>query len=62
MGLIDNLKNISTVKEGDLLKSQSARLKENNPEQGTISLTGLPGKNIIIGVPGAFTPPCACPL
>jgi peroxiredoxin len=34
-------------------------LKENNPEKGTVNLAELSGKNIIVGVPGAFTPPCS---
>ncbi|PWN29938.1 Redoxin [Jaminaea rosea] len=34
-------------------------LKENNPEQGSVDLGKLSGKNIIVGVPGAFTPPCS---
>jgi len=43
---------------GDKLPHTGA-LKENNPEQGTVDLSTLTGKNIIVGVPGAFTPPCS---
>ena len=34
-------------------------LKEKNPEQGTVDLSTLGGKIVIVGVPGAFTPPCS---
>ncbi|EGP90144.1 unnamed protein product [Zymoseptoria tritici ST99CH_1A5] len=34
-------------------------LKENDPHTGTVDLAKLQGKNIIVGVPGAFTPPCS---
>ncbi|KDN45109.1 Redoxin [Tilletiaria anomala UBC 951] len=46
------------IKEGSALKS-GILLKENNPEQGTIKLGDLVGRNLIIGIPGAFTPPCS---
>jgi len=58
MGLVDNLKNLSTIKEGAVLKTNT-RLKETNAEQASILLDGLPGRNLIVGVPGAFTPPCS---
>ncbi|KAG8927186.1 hypothetical protein FRC02_008413 [Tulasnella sp. 418] len=34
-------------------------LKEDAPDKPSVSLESLTGKNIIIGVPGAFTPPCS---
>lgn len=36
-------------------------VKENDPDQ-TFSLANLPGKNIILGVPGAFTTPCSAQI
>jgi hypothetical protein len=46
---------LSTIKEGAVLKTNT-RLKETNAEQASILLDGLPGRNLIVGVPGAFTP------
>lgn len=34
-------------------------LKKDNPEAGSVDLSTLSGKNIIIFAPGAFTPPCS---
>merc|ERR1712032_1074711 len=60
MGLIDSIKNASTsLKVGDVLKSNNARLKESDPENATLNLGGIPGKVVLVGVPGAFTPPCS---
>ena len=49
MGLVDSLKNLSTLKEGEVLKGGS-RLKENNPEQATISLSGISRTVVVVGV------------
>ncbi|CAK4031891.1 Redoxin [Lecanosticta acicola] len=57
-GLVDKLKGNKALKKGDKLPSTGA-LKEDNPEKGTVELHSLRGKNIIVGVPGAFTPPCS---
>ncbi|PWZ00097.1 Redoxin [Testicularia cyperi] len=46
------------VKEGAKLDT-GIKLKESNPEQADVSLDNLTGRNIILGVPGAFTPPCS---
>ncbi|SNX85096.1 related to peroxisomal membrane protein 20 [Melanopsichium pennsylvanicum] len=46
------------VKEGAKLET-GIKLKENNPEHADVSLDNLTGKSIIVGVPGAFTPPCS---
>ncbi|KIS68607.1 uncharacterized protein UMAG_03177 [Mycosarcoma maydis] len=46
------------VKEGAKLET-GIKLKENNPENADVSLDNLVGKSIIVGVPGAFTPPCS---
>ncbi|KAK4619955.1 Peroxisomal membrane associated protein 20 [Fulvia fulva] len=57
--LVDKLKGkAKTLSKGDKIPS-SAALKEDNPEKGTVDLSSLPGTNIIVGVPGAFTPPCS---
>ncbi|GJJ10661.1 hypothetical protein Clacol_004888 [Clathrus columnatus] len=37
------------------------QIKENDPKQ-TFSLAGLPGKNIILGVPGAYTGSCSAQI
>ncbi|UZJ55761.1 hypothetical protein CBS101457_005081 [Exobasidium rhododendri] len=47
-----------TLKVGDKI-STGVLLKEDDAHDGTVSLDGLTGKNLIIGVPGAFTPPCS---
>ncbi|KAF2167055.1 hypothetical protein M409DRAFT_66141 [Zasmidium cellare ATCC 36951] len=59
-GLVDKLKGKAgkTLSKGDKLPTSGA-LKEDNPEKGTVDLATLSGKNIIVGVPGAFTPPCS---
>jgi 2-Cys peroxiredoxin 5 len=49
---------IPAIKEGSTIPSGYA-IKEDNPEQATVDLGKLAGKNLIIGVPGAFTPPCS---
>ncbi|KAN0065234.1 hypothetical protein ACQY0O_001731 [Thecaphora frezii] len=46
------------IKEGDKLPA-GISLKENNPEQGTVELDKLTGRILVVGVPGAFTPPCS---
>lgn len=46
-------------KKGQIFKAGNVRLKEHSPEAATINLEGLPGKTLILGVPGAFTPPCS---
>lgn len=43
------------VKEGAKIHT-GIKLKENNPENADVSLDGLSGKVVIVGVPGAFTP------
>ncbi|KAF2753510.1 Redoxin [Pseudovirgaria hyperparasitica] len=59
-GLIDKIKSGShkAIATGASISSTVA-LKEKNPEQGTVVISQLTGKNIIVGVPGAFTPPCS---
>ena len=47
--LLNAIKNVTTIKEGAVLKS-GVRLKESNPEQKTINIDGLAGRNLIIGV------------
>lgn len=34
-------------------------VKEDNPEKATVQLDQIGGKFLIVGVPGAFTPPCS---
>jgi len=34
-------------------------LKEDDAGKGTVNLAELSGKNVIVGVPGAFTPSCS---
>jgi 2-Cys peroxiredoxin 5 len=34
-------------------------LKENDPHTATVNLHEIPGKIVVVGVPGAFTPPCS---
>ncbi|EPQ26865.1 uncharacterized protein PFL1_05500 [Pseudozyma flocculosa PF-1] len=46
------------IKEGDSLP-KNILLKESNPEQGTVDLAGQTGRILVVGVPGAFTPPCS---
>jgi len=47
------------IKVGETLPA--ATVKEDNPEM-TITLNNLPGRNIILGVPAAFSPPCSSQL
>ncbi|KAF8493589.1 Redoxin-domain-containing protein [Gautieria morchelliformis] len=47
---------MSQIKPGASLPD--VPVKEDSPEE-TFSLANLPGKNIIVGVPGAFTPSCS---
>ncbi|KAF7195363.1 Peroxisomal membrane associated protein 20 [Pseudocercospora fuligena] len=56
--IIDKLKKNKPLAQGSKLPT-GHKIKEDNPEQGTIDLATLAGKNIIVGVPGAFTPPCS---
>ncbi|EMC95560.1 hypothetical protein BAUCODRAFT_493799 [Baudoinia panamericana UAMH 10762] len=51
------LGSVSPLTKGS--KLPTTPLKETNPEQATVNLSQLHGKNIIVGVPGAFTPPCS---
>ncbi|TKA27620.1 hypothetical protein B0A50_04452 [Salinomyces thailandicus] len=46
------------LKEGSKLPT-NIHLKEINAEKDTVDLASLPGRNIIVGVPGAFTPACS---
>ncbi|KAG8990972.1 hypothetical protein FRB90_001520 [Tulasnella sp. 427] len=46
----------SQIKEGD--KIPEILLKD-NPETATVKVHDVPGKILIVGVPGAFTPPCS---
>merc|ERR1712060_757688 len=57
-GLVDKLKPHKPLHEGAKVPA-GALLKEENPEQATVDLSKIGGKYIIIGVPGAFTPPCS---
>lgn len=59
-GLVDKVKQATNkaLASGSKITSTVA-LKEDNPEQGTVFLNKLSGKNLIVGVPGAFTPPCS---
>jgi len=34
-------------------------VKENDPHTATVHLHDIPGKIVVVGVPGAFTPPCS---
>jgi len=56
-GIVDKLKGAKALSKGSKVPSHA--LKEDNPEQGTVNLSELTGTNIIVGVPGAFTPPCS---
>lgn len=57
-GLVDKLKgSAKPLSKGAKLPTHP--LKEDNPEQGTVDLSQLRGTNIVVGVPGAFTPPCS---
>ncbi|PWN51300.1 Redoxin [Violaceomyces palustris] len=59
-GLVDKIKSAAKgpIKEGGKINTK-VLLKEHNPEQGTVDLDNLSGRNLIVGVPGAFTPPCS---
>merc|ERR1711915_192293 len=57
-GLVEKLKPHKPLHEGAKVPA-GALLKEENPEQATVDLSKIGGKYIIIGVPGAFTPPCS---
>lgn len=43
-GLVDKLKGVKAISTGSKISSSHA-LKENNPEQGTVDLSNLPGKS-----------------
>lgn len=60
MTLLDKIKATvkGPIKEGDKLPTGIA-IKENNPEQGTVELDKIAGRIVVVGVPGAFTPPCS---
>ncbi|KAK3716356.1 hypothetical protein LTR37_006506 [Vermiconidia calcicola] len=56
---MDNKSGSSTgLSQGSKLPAVGA-LKEDNMEKGSIDLSLLKGKNIIVGVPGAFSPACS---
>ncbi|KAF1819582.1 Redoxin [Dissoconium aciculare CBS 342.82] len=55
--VIDKLKPHKALSHGSKLPAHA--LKEDNPEQATVNLHEVPGKIVIVGVPGAFTPPCS---
>lgn len=40
-------------------KLPTGGLKEENPESASVNLSQLSGTIVIVGVPGAFTPPCS---
>jgi peroxiredoxin len=40
-------------------KLPTSALKEDNPEKATVNISQLSGTNVVVGVPGAFTPPCS---
>ncbi|CAO1625570.1 unnamed protein product [Parajaminaea phylloscopi] len=61
--LVDKLSNAikdatPAIKAGANVPSGYA-VKEDNPEQANVDLGKLTGKNILVGVPGPFTPPCS---
>jgi len=45
------------LKQG--VKIPGTALKENNPQEASVTLSTIGGKIVIVGVPGAFTPPCS---
>jgi len=45
------------ISEGSRLPTKA--LKENNVMEASVNLSTIPGKIIIVGVPGAFTPTCS---
>ncbi|CEH17331.1 related to peroxisomal membrane protein 20 [Ceraceosorus bombacis] len=49
---------VNPLKQGSKVAT-GVQLKETNPTEANVSLDTLTGKNIILGVPGAFTPPCS---
>ncbi|KIO16170.1 hypothetical protein M407DRAFT_245302 [Tulasnella calospora MUT 4182] len=51
-----NLLSRSQIKEGDEIPKI---LLKDNPETATVKVHDIPGKILIVGVPGAFTPPCS---
>nr|POE56329.1 putative peroxiredoxin pmp20 [Quercus suber] len=59
-GLVDKItgKSHKAIAQGATITSTVA-LKEKDPEHATLHVSKLPGKNILVGVPGAFTPPCS---
>ncbi|KAI7158892.1 hypothetical protein KC349_g4554 [Hortaea werneckii] len=57
-GLVEKLKPHKPLHEGAKVPAGTL-LKEDNAEQATVDLSKVGGKYIIIGVPGAFTPPCS---
>lgn len=58
--LLDKIKAAtgSQLKQGSKVPAGIA-LKEDNPEKPTVQLDQIGGKFLIVGVPGAFTPPCS---
>jgi 2-Cys peroxiredoxin 5 len=56
--IVNKIKGAKPLAQGSKLPTVGL-LKEKNPEQGTVDLAALSGKIIIVGVPGAFTPPCS---
>ncbi|KAI5367580.1 Putative redoxin [Septoria linicola] len=56
--IVNKLKGVKPLAQGSKLPTVGA-LKEENPEKGTVDLATVGGKIVIVGVPGAFTPPCS---
>ena len=57
-GLVEKITgSVKPLSKGSKLPTGS--LKENNPQEASVNLSQLQGLNVIIGVPGAFTPPCS---
>lgn len=47
----------SPLKEGTKLPSNL--IKEDDAQKATVDLSALKGRNIVLGVPGAFSPGCS---
>ncbi|KAF2216421.1 hypothetical protein CERZMDRAFT_56131 [Cercospora zeae-maydis SCOH1-5] len=56
--IVNKIKGAKALTQGSKLPDVGA-LKEDNPEQGTVNLHSVGGKIVVVGVPGAFTPPCS---
>lgn len=55
--IVNKLKGAKPLAQGS--KLPTVALKEKDPEKATVELATLGGKIIVVGVPGAFTPPCS---